>query len=149
MRSLLAVGLLVACGWPFVPVAVEMSDDYDTFFHHQLFITATKKLNPSCVDNCEMGRAIEDGGCSALVFRRDGGWLCEPDGGLYYPFHGLQAPDAGPIVSPPRNIAPGSNLLLFTNTDDPSCRANLAVPAGGMTVVVARDSAGACTFTTR
>lgn len=138
--------LLAACGAPaFVPVTVRTSRD--VALSHRVVAEVTKKLNPSCASNCEMGIGIEDGGCSFI----DSQGVCTPSGGtgVYLPFQGVQVPDAGELVSPARGIAPGSDFLLRLQPDEPGCQKTFAVPAAALEISIDLVSSGTCSFSTK
>lgn len=125
-----------------------MTDDPANFWRFYLFAHAEKRLNAACVSNCELGVAIEDGGCADVVIKNAVA-ACTPDGGHFVPFDVRLGGDAGSLEAE-RRIAPGSALKLSVYPyDAPSCTQTFDVPAGPMTVEINRDSAGECTFTTR
>jgi hypothetical protein len=138
MRWLLLVVLIGCGGGTFAPVTVTL----DSQFNGLIGVEATKKLNPTCTTNCELGVAIEDGGCETVRVQ-DGGAICEGTGGIYLPDYKGSAP---PYISSPRNIAVGAELLVFSSLSD-SCRKTYSVPAGGLDVHVAAASDGGCSFT--
>lgn len=126
---------LAACGAPaFVPVTFTAPDILSA---DDIFVTATKKLNPNCTANCELGVAIEDGGCKSITFQ--GGYACEPGGGLFAPFYEGTS-DGGTFRSAVRMIAPGSELKVFDTgrAGEPRCMTTLTVPPSALEVTVAR-----------
>jgi hypothetical protein len=152
MRGLLVVMLIGCGGTGFVPVTVTL----DSEFFEVIGVEATKKLNPSCATNCELGVAIEDGGCQSVrvgtmrvcdsTCRDVRTYTCEGTGGVYAPDY-VGKPDGGPpYTSTPRNIAVGAELLVYSTSTE-SCRKTYSVPARGLDVHVSAASDGGCSFT--
>lgn len=121
-----------------MPVTFTMEDFASRF---ELYVTATKKLNPQCAENCELGQAIEDGGCTEI--RLSPTYTCTPGGGLFMPFRGA-APDGGTVTAT-RGIAPGSELKLYDTEN--GCTQTVTIN-GATTLAVVRTTGG-CTITSR
>lgn len=158
--------LVVACGGSggssFVPVTFVLED----WGSGVPIAEAVKKLNPSCAANCELGVAVEDGGCSSIYLDAgrfhnfpDGGSgrdpstitcqpaVADPSNGLFLPFFESQALDGGaPYLSRPRNVAVGAELTFFLFGDGDRCRATFTVPSSGLAVTARQDQSGTCSF---
>jgi len=128
MRSL-ALLALAACGPAFAPVSAvfEVVDAHPTSGKYgptSLSLAATKKLNPSCSSDCELGAAFPDGGHGAWDAFAGGGY----DGGVRW--------------GPAHEVAVGAtvaSLVSASGVDEASCRDSHDVPAGGLLVVVRLD----------
>lgn len=141
--------VVVACGGPtFVPVTFTMADELDRY---DVIAYAEKKLNPNCTQNCELGLAIEDGGCNGLTIRPGGTLDCPPGGGVYLPFWGTSLPpDGGAVTSPVRMLAVGANLRVSdfsASGGAPACDGGFSIQ-NSTTIRVTRTSTG-CTITSR
>lgn len=146
MRRLLPL-LLIGCGAPaFVPVTFTLDGPWAPW----VIGSASKKVNPSCVMNCELAQSIEDGGCSDIRIN-SAGVFCTPGGaagGLFVAFDAADC-DGGYCQAAHRNIAPGSTLGVIVSgfEADSGCGGEFTVPAGPMSITIAIDGGFRCSTT--
>lgn len=146
MRLVLLLAL-VACGGPaFVPVTFTMTDELNRY---GVYVVAEKKLNPQCASNCDLAKAIEDGGCSEIRFRPT--YSCTPGGGLFAPFLDAVFPgDGGIVTAGARMVATGATVRtvdLDAQAGFPDCSGSVEI-VGPATVRIERTTSS-CAVTIR
>ncbi len=136
MRQLLLL-LVVSCGPAYAPVSAVL--DRRPFlgggvFEPTMSLVATRKLNPRCSANCEMGATFADG-----------------TSGAWYPFDRV-SPDGGLRLGQPRDVMVGSVVTAYLTHGDVVCEDSRDVTPGGFEVTLVRFADGGmidCDFSYR